>query len=72
VTQWGPNAPYSSPSPLFGPCLLWPNGRPSQQLLRDSTCYGGRPQPRKLCVRWRPSPPPKFSAHVYYSYCDFV
>jgi len=20
-------------SPLFGPCLLWPNGRPSQQLL---------------------------------------
>jgi len=19
--------------PLFGPCLLWPNGRPSQQLL---------------------------------------
>jgi len=20
----------------------------------------------------RPSPPPKFSAHVYYSYCDFV
>jgi len=22
----------SSP-PLFGPCLLWPNGRPSQQLL---------------------------------------
>jgi len=23
------------------------------------------------CVRWGPSPP-KFSAHVYYSYCDFV
>jgi len=23
--------------PLFGPCLLWPNGRPSQQLL--SSCY---------------------------------
>jgi len=22
---------------LFGPCLLWPNGRPSQLLL--STCY---------------------------------
>jgi len=21
---------------------------------------------------WRPSPTPKFSAHVYYSYCDFV
>jgi len=34
--------------------------------------YEGRPQPRGLCVRWGPSPPPKFSAHVYYSYCDFV
>jgi len=21
--------------PLFGPCLLWPNGRPSQLLLRS-------------------------------------
>ena len=36
VTQWGPSAPHSSPSPLFGPCLLCPNGRPSQQLL--SSC----------------------------------
>ena len=25
-----------SPPPIFGPCLLWPNGRPSQLLL--STC----------------------------------
>jgi len=25
---------HSSP-PLFGPCLLWPNGRPRQQLLRS-------------------------------------
>ena len=24
---------HSSPPPLFGPCLLWPNGRPSQLLL---------------------------------------
>jgi len=24
------------PPPFFGPCLLWPNGRPSQQLL--SSC----------------------------------
>jgi len=27
---------HSSPSPLFAPRLLWPNGRPSQQLL--SSC----------------------------------
>jgi len=31
------NMTISSPSPLFGPYLLWPNGRPSQQLL--SSCY---------------------------------
>jgi len=27
------------PLPIFGPCLLWPNGRPSQQLL--SSCLIG-------------------------------
>ena len=34
--QWGPS-PHSRSSPLFGPCLLPPNGRPSHQLL--SSCY---------------------------------
>jgi len=29
-------------SPIFGPCLLRPNGWVHQ----DTTCYGGRPQPR--------------------------
>jgi len=28
---------HSSPSPLFGQCLLWPNGCPSRQLL--SCCF---------------------------------
>ena len=23
------------------------------------TCHGGRPQPRRVCVRWGPSPSPK-------------
>jgi len=97
--------------PNFRPCSLWPNGWMDQ----DDTWHGGRPQPRRLCVRWGsspfpkrgwsppspisadfycgqtarcikmplgmevdvrwgPSPPPKFSAHVYYSYryCDFL
>jgi len=36
MTQWGPSAAHSSPFPLFGPRLLCPNGRPSQQLL--SSC----------------------------------
>ena len=26
----------------------------------------------RFCVKWGLSPPPKFSAHVYYSNCDFV
>jgi len=53
--------------PIFGPYLLWPNGC----MDRDATWYGARPRPRRLCVKWGPSPP-KFSAHVYYSYCDFI
>jgi len=58
---------WQSP-PIFGPSLLWPNGWMHQ----DATWCGGRPQPRRLCVRWRPSPlpqkgrsPTQFSAHVY-------
>jgi len=44
VLDWDPVPPYgkghSSP-PLFGPYLLWPNGRPSQQLLSSCcTAYG--------------------------------
>jgi len=36
------------PLPIFGPCLLWPNG----WLDQDATWYGGRPQPRRHCIRW--------------------
>jgi len=39
---------------IFGPFLLSPNG----WMYQDVTWYGGRPQPRRLCVRWRPSFPP--------------
>jgi len=52
-----------NPPPIFGPCLLWPNGWMDQ----DGTWHGDRHQPRQLCVKWGPSQPPKFSAHVYYS-----
>jgi len=34
----GSSAPHSSPSPLFGSCLLWPNGRLSQQMLSSCSC----------------------------------
>jgi len=45
--------------------VLWPNGWMDQ----DATWYGGRPRPRRYCVRWGPSslhgkghssPPPTF------------
>jgi len=41
------------PSPIFGPFLLCPNGWMHQ----DATRYGGMPHPRRVCVRWGPSPP---------------
>ena len=40
--------------PIFGPCLLWPNG----WMDRDATCYGGKPRPRRRCVKWGRAPPP--------------
>jgi len=40
--------------PIFGPCLLWPNGWMDE----EDTWYRGRPQPRPHCVRWGPSPLP--------------
>jgi len=55
-----------SPPPIFGPCLLWPNGC----MYQDTTCCGGRHQPRRHCVREGPSSPPlkghspQFSANV--------
>ena len=58
--EWSP--------PIFGPCLLWPNGWMDE----DATWYGSRPQPRAHCVRRGPSSTPRkghssplFLAHVY-------
>ena len=44
--------------PIFGPCLLWPNGWMDQ----DGTWRKNRPQPKQSlspgdCVRWGLSPP---------------
>jgi len=43
-----------SPPPIFGLCLLWPNGWMDE----DATWYGSRRQPRPYCVRREPSSPP--------------
>jgi len=62
-----PQKKGTQPFPNFR--LMWPNGWVDQ----DATWYRGRPQPRRLCVRWhlaRPPPQkkgghsPQFSAHV--------
>ena len=49
LPQKGDRAPQ-----IFGLFLLSPNGWMHQ----DATLYGGRPQPRRLCVRWYPASPP--------------
>jgi len=51
-------------SPLLSIVAEWLDG----SRIQDATWYGGRPRPRPLCVRWRPSsstergtaPPPTF------------
>ena len=49
VLDGDPAPPQKGAQPqMFGPCLLWPNGCMHQ----DTTWYGGRPQPRRHCVRW--------------------
>jgi len=38
MLDWDPaSSPKGAQPPIFGPCLLWRNGRPSQLLL--STCF---------------------------------
>jgi len=41
--------------PVFGPCLLRPNG----WMEKDATWYGSRPRPRPHCVRLEPATPRK-------------
>jgi len=59
VLDWDP-APSPtkggwSPSPIFGPFLLWPNGWMDQ----DGTWHGGSPWSSPHCARWSHSSPPQ-------------
>jgi len=51
----GPSYPQKKghihPHPIFGPCLLWPNG----WMDLDAAWYGSRPRPRPHCTRRSPS-----------------
>jgi len=63
---WNDSNKFCTNHPIFGPCLLWPNGWMDQ----DSTWCGDRPRSRRSCVRRRPSSSlkgaqPQFSANVY-------
>ena len=51
--RWDPGSPErDKAAPSFRPCLLWPNGRPSQLLLSlaqlDPILYSGSPLPLKI------------------------
>ena len=50
-----PQKGAETPSPIFSPFLLWPNGCMDQ----DATWYGGRPRPRLYCFRWGPGSLPQ-------------
>jgi len=56
VLDWDPvgTQPPEQPLPTFGPCLLWSNCRPSQQLL--SSCTNGRPKTQTVVPRALNSP----------------
>jgi len=49
--RWGPSYPqnrgHTHYHPVFGSCLLWPNGWMDE----DATWYGSRPRPRPHCIR---------------------
>ena len=49
-----PLPPKWGTAPIFGPCLLCPNGWMDQDATWD---YRGRPRPRRHYVRWGPSCP---------------
>jgi len=68
--RWGSSSPPQkwAELPVFGPCLLWPNGWRDQ----DGTWHGSGPRPRPNCPRCGPSSPspkrrhiPQFSAHFH-------
>jgi len=55
VLDGGPRSPFPKRPAILGPCLLWPN----RWMDEAGSWHGGRPQPRRLCVRWGHSPSPK-------------
>jgi len=63
--QLAPEKGHTHPHPIFGPCLLWPNGWMDQ----DATWYGDKPWPRRRCVRWGRSSPIKRTQPTVFASC---
>jgi len=70
--QCGPSYPqkkgHTHPYPMFGPCLLWPNGWMDE----DAAWYGSRPRPRPHSTRRGPSSRERGTAAPFFSdrvYC---
>jgi len=66
----GPNCPRKKGTPtppIFGPCLLLPNGWMDQ----DATWYRSKRRPRRRCVRWgrsshiKGAQPPVFGSYPF-------
>jgi len=55
VLDGDPALPQGAQPPVFGPCLLWPDG----SMERDATWYERRPRPWRHCFRWGPAPSQK-------------
>jgi len=51
-TQLSSPPPKGVQPPIFGPCLLWPNG----WMYQDATWYGGKLQPRPIVLDGDPTP----------------
>jgi len=64
-TQLSPEKRHIHPHLFFGPCLLRPNGCMDQ----DATCYRGKPQSRRRCVRWGRSFPLKRAQPPVFGSC---
>ena len=58
--RWGSSSPHrGTASPLFGPCLLWPNGWMDQ----DATWYEDRLGPGHIMLYGDPAAPFQKGAH---------
>jgi len=65
--RWGPSSlprKGAQQPPMFGPCLLWPHGCPSQQLLSSCFLFVITNQLKNMCFMFRTRPVQFFCGDV--------